>query len=100
MVLLVLAGVYYFGGQNNGIATGQNDNSLQNMPPRNYPNIQAPAAGSTAVPGGQIVAQNTIKLAIGVTLGGKGTVMSVDPGSPAQAAGLQVGDVINRINGR
>ena len=28
------------------------------------------------------------------------TVLSVDPGSPAQAAGLQVGDVINRINGR
>ena len=96
IVVLVLAGVLYFGGQSNG----QNNNGLQSMLPRNYPDIQLPVDGTIVNPYGQVVAQNTIKLAIGVTLGGKGTVLSVDPGSAAETAGLRVGDVINQINGR
>jgi len=43
---------------------------------------------------------NSLKLAMGVTLVGKGKVVSVTPGSKAQRAGIQVGDVINRINGK
>jgi S1-C subfamily serine protease len=70
------------------------------MSPRNYPNIQQPGTDTTIDAYGQAVVQNTIKLAIGVTLGGKGAVLSVDPGSRAEAAGLRTGDVINQINGR
>ena len=36
----------------------------------------------------------------GPTASGKGTVASVEPGSPADRAGIQKGDLINRINGR
>ena len=42
----------------------------------------------------------SLPLPMGVTLEGKGTVVSVEPGSAAERAGLQVGDRINRINGR
>jgi hypothetical protein len=48
----------------------------------------------------QQVALNTLTLPFGVSLAGKGTVVSVDPGSPADQAGIQAGDLINRINGR
>jgi C-terminal processing protease CtpA/Prc len=37
---------------------------------------------------------------MGVSLEGKGTVVSIEPGSAAERAGIQVGDRINRINGR
>lgn len=43
---------------------------------------------------------NTLTLPMGVVLEGKGTVVSVEPGSPAERAGIQPGDLINRINGR
>ncbi|MBF0594543.1 MAG: PDZ domain-containing protein [Candidatus Omnitrophica bacterium] len=43
---------------------------------------------------------NTLTLPMGVVLEGKGTVISVEPGSPAERAGIQPGDLINRINGR
>ena len=51
---------------------------------------------------GQLVAfgQNGLTLPMGVTLVGKGYVDVLVPGSPAERAGLQVGDIINRINGR
>lgn len=51
---------------------------------------------------GQLVAfgQNSLTLPMGVTLVGKGYVDALVPGSPAERAGLQVGDIINRINGR
>jgi len=42
----------------------------------------------------------SLPLPMGVTLEGKGTVVSVEPGSAADRAGIQVGDLINRINGR
>ena len=42
----------------------------------------------------------SLTLPMGVTLEGKGTVVSVEPGSAAERAGIQVGDRINRINGR
>jgi hypothetical protein len=42
---------------------------------------------------------NGLTLSIGVTLEGRGDVVSVEPGSAAQRAGIQVGDRINRING-
>ena len=42
----------------------------------------------------------SLPLPMGVTLEGKGTVVSVEPGSAAERAGIQVGDRINRINGR
>jgi S1-C subfamily serine protease len=42
----------------------------------------------------------SLSLPMGVTLEGKGTVVSVIPGSAADQAGIQVGDRINRINGR
>jgi C-terminal processing protease CtpA/Prc len=42
----------------------------------------------------------SLSLPMGVILEGKGTVVSVEPGSPADRAGIQVGDRINRINGR
>lgn len=42
----------------------------------------------------------SLSLPMGVTLEGKGTVVSVEPGSAAERAGIQVGDRINRINGR
>jgi len=42
----------------------------------------------------------SIPLPMGVTLEGKGTVVSIVPGSAADRAGIQVGDRINRINGR
>jgi len=42
----------------------------------------------------------SLPLPMGVTLEGKGTVVSVEPGSTAERAGIQVGDRINRINGR
>lgn len=50
----------------------------------------------------QLVAfgQNELTLPMGVTLVGKGYVEVLVPGSPAARAGLQVGDIINRINGR
>jgi len=41
-----------------------------------------------------------LRLPMGVTLEGKGTVVSVEPGSAADRAGIQAGDRINRINGR
>ena len=44
--------------------------------------------------------QNALALPMGVTLTGKGYVETVTPGSQAERAGIQVGDVINRINGR
>ena len=51
---------------------------------------------------GQLAAfqQNGLTLPMGVTLVGRGTVDSLVPGSPAERAGIQVGDIINRINGR
>lgn len=42
----------------------------------------------------------SLPLPMGVILEGKGTVVSVEPGSAADRAGIQVGDRINRINGR
>jgi C-terminal processing protease CtpA/Prc len=42
----------------------------------------------------------SLSLPMGVTLEGKGSVVSVEPGSAADRAGIQVGDRINRINGR
>jgi hypothetical protein len=42
----------------------------------------------------------SLSLPMGVTLEGKGTVVSVIPASAADQAGIQVGDRINRINGR
>ncbi|MBI4763216.1 MAG: PDZ domain-containing protein [Deltaproteobacteria bacterium] len=42
----------------------------------------------------------SLPLPMGVTLEGKGTVVSVEPGSAADRAGIQLGDRINRINGR
>ena len=42
----------------------------------------------------------TWTLPMGVVLEGKGTVVSVVPGSAAERAGIQPGDLINRINGR
>ena len=42
----------------------------------------------------------SLPLPMGVTLEGKGTVVSVEPGSAAERAGIQGGDRINRINGR
>lgn len=42
---------------------------------------------------------NSLTLPIGVTLAGRGEVISIEPGSAAQRAGLQIGDRINRING-
>lgn len=42
---------------------------------------------------------NCLTLQIGVKLVGKGEVIEVMPGSPAERAGIQVGDIINRING-
>jgi S1-C subfamily serine protease len=42
----------------------------------------------------------SLPLPMGVTLEGKGTVVSVEPGSTAERAGIQVGDLINQINGR
>lgn len=42
----------------------------------------------------------SLSLPMGVTLEGKGSVVSVEPGSAADLAGIQVGDRINRINGR
>jgi C-terminal processing protease CtpA/Prc len=42
----------------------------------------------------------SLSLPMGVTLEGQGTVISVEPGSAADHAGIQVGDRINRINGR
>ena len=68
----------------------------QPPPRRNYPCFQQPGAG----PYGQAQLAATLALSMGVTLGGKGTVLSVEPGSAAQLAGIQAGDVINRINGR
>ncbi|MBF0217659.1 MAG: PDZ domain-containing protein [Candidatus Omnitrophica bacterium] len=45
-------------------------------------------------------ANNTITLPMGVTLEGKGSVTELVPGSSAERAGICVGDVINRVNGR
>jgi len=42
----------------------------------------------------------SLPLPMGVILEGKGTVVSVEPGSAAERAGIQVGDRINRVNGR
>ena len=43
---------------------------------------------------------NSLTLDIGVKLAGKGEVVEVLPGSPAERTGIVPGDVINRINGR
>ncbi len=43
---------------------------------------------------------NGLKLPMGVTLVGKGMITEIVPGSKAFRAGLQIGDVINRINGK
>ncbi len=50
----------------------------------------------------QLVAgrSNSLTLPMGVTLVGKGTVTSVVPGSKAERAGIRIGDLINRINGK
>ena len=74
-----------------GFCTPKIGGSPQPVAQRNYPCFQPPATASP-------VAAQT--LSIGVTLGGKGTVLSVEPNSAAQRAGLRPGDVINRINGR
>ena len=42
----------------------------------------------------------SLPLPMGVTLEGKGTVVSIVPNSAADRAGIKVGDRINRINGR
>jgi membrane-associated protease RseP (regulator of RpoE activity) len=64
----------------------------------------APAAPPYAVnpDPGQLAAfgQSSLTLPMGVTLVGKGYVDSIVSGSPAAQAGVQVGDIINRINGR
>jgi len=103
IVVVFFVGMLYFGRQSSiapSVKSVKNDNSLQSMPQRNYPDIQQPGAGTALDFPGQFVAQNNITLPIGVTLGGKGTVLSVEPGSRAEAAGIQVGDIINRINGK
>jgi len=60
-----------------------------------------PAQASPASPMQLAALQlNTLTMSMGVVLEGKGTVVSVEPGSPAERAGIQPGDLINRINGR
>ena len=86
----------------------------QTMPPRNclmYPYAPGCPMAAPPVPTAlplmqtpsmpmQTVASNTLTLPMGVTLEGRGTVVAVEPGSPAERAGIQVGDLINRINGK
>ncbi|MBF0252450.1 MAG: hypothetical protein HQL29_01410 [Candidatus Omnitrophica bacterium] len=57
--------------------------------------------GNACMPG-QFVAMQSggLDLPIGVTLVGKGMVSALVPGSQADMAGIRVGDVINRINGK
>lgn len=67
---------------------------------RNYPNFAQPGQYTIMAPYMQQIASQSLNLPIGVTLVGRGTVVSVVPGSSAARAGIQVGDVINRINGQ
>ena len=56
---------------------------------------------SPLMPMRQVALQRgTITLAMGVVLEGKGAVISVEPGSAADRAGILPGDLINRINGK
>lgn len=70
----------------------------------NYPCYAQPPICQAMSPigGMQQVAfrSNSLTLPIGVTLEGRGTVVAVKPGSPAARAGIEIGDVINRINGK
>lgn len=74
------------------------------MAGRNYPCYQQPMVyqGMPSVNSMQPAAfqSNTLRLAMGVTLEGRGTVIAVEPGSSAERAGIQTGDLINRINGQ
>lgn len=76
----------------------------QPMMQRNYPYYRQPPVCQTMPfltqlqPAG--FQSNSLHLAMGVTLQGRGTVVAVEPGSPAAQAGIQIGDVINRINGQ
>jgi len=82
-----------------------NQYSFNNSGSAYYPNTMRPgrypayACYPPSMPVQQ-VASNTLTLPMGVSLAGKGTVLWVTPGSSADLAGIQVGDVINRINGR
>lgn len=91
-------------GMRNGACNPQAAYAPQPMMQRNYPYYQQPLMSQAIPPTAQMQTaafqSSSLRLPIGVTLQGRGTVMAVDPGSPAQRAGIQIGDVINRINGQ
>lgn len=62
--------------------------------------VQQPGQYTMMAPYMQQIASQSLNLPIGVSLVGRGTVASVVPGSQAARAGIQAGDLINRINGQ
>ncbi|MBF0330815.1 MAG: hypothetical protein HQL17_02675 [Candidatus Omnitrophica bacterium] len=76
----------------------------QPMPQNNclmYPSAPGCPMAAPVMPMQQVaLPAGTITLAMGVVLEGKGTVVTVERGSAAERAGIQPGDLINRINGR
>ena len=68
--------------------------------PRAQLGASVPQAGAVPVAVPVAFQSGSLTLPMGVTLAGRGTVVSVEPGSMADRAGIQVGDLINRINGR
>ncbi len=87
-----------------GMYPAQPGYAPQMMPQNNclmYPAAPGCPMASSVIPLQPVALQSgTIKLAMGVVLEGRGTVVSVEPGSAAERAGIQPGDLINRINGK
>ena len=93
-LIMVMLGLFYY----------RRDNAPVSVDPYNAMRYQqfarCPARGPYPQMQPVALQSNTLTLPIGVTLAGRGSVISLEPGSPAACAGIQAGDIINRINGK